>query len=120
MAAADQGSGSVGYDQYDRFDLGTAASKTLYGTDTGARQAIAVLHRAGTGVTMDLIWNHNGFSGTGADARGVVGNGNKIVITFTEKSPNRRHWPSWQGRALHLAVGAACERFCVYCLLLRE
>jgi len=68
MGRADQGSGSVGYDQYDRFDLGTAASKTLYGTDTGARQAIAVLHRAGTGVTMDLIWNHNGYSGTGTDA----------------------------------------------------
>src|SRR5690349_18528098 len=31
---------SVGYDQYDRFDLGKAGDPTLYGTETGLRTAV--------------------------------------------------------------------------------
>ncbi|HRK30156.1 MAG TPA: PEP-CTERM sorting domain-containing protein [Tepidisphaeraceae bacterium] len=68
MGRADLGNFSVGYDQYDRFDLGRPGNPTLYGTETGARQAINVLRRANHGVTMDLIWNHNGYSGTSTNA----------------------------------------------------
>ena len=34
---ADLGNFSVGYDVYDRFDLGTAGNPTLYGTETGIK-----------------------------------------------------------------------------------
>lgn len=60
---ADSGNQSVGYDQYNRFDLGVpgAAGGTLYGTETGLKQTVSVLHRAGKNVYVDLVWNHNGF-----------------------------------------------------------
>src|SRR6476660_2126844 len=32
---ADSGNSSVGYDLFDRFDLGSAGNPTLYGTETG-------------------------------------------------------------------------------------
>ena len=35
---ADSGNQSVGYDVYDRFDLGSADNETLYGTQTGLQQ----------------------------------------------------------------------------------
>lgn len=68
IGRADQGNFSVGYDQYDRFDLGSPGRPTMYGTETGIKQSIDVLRRAGTGVTIDLVWNHNGYSGTSTNA----------------------------------------------------
>jgi glycosidase len=59
---ADQGGLSVGYDVYDRFHLGTPEDKTLYGTETGLKTTVKALHRAGSLVYTDMIWNHNGFS----------------------------------------------------------
>src|SRR5690348_4955219 len=37
---ADSGNTSVGYDVYDRFDLGSAGNATLYGTEAGIRSTI--------------------------------------------------------------------------------
>src|SRR4051794_26030679 len=34
---ADSGNGSVGYDVYDRFDLGQSGRPTQYGTETGLK-----------------------------------------------------------------------------------
>src|SRR5687768_877715 len=53
------GGQSVGYDVYDRFDLGSAASPTLYGTETGLKTTASQMHRAGVNVYTDLVWNHN-------------------------------------------------------------
>ena len=53
---------SVGYDVFDRFDLGSAARPTLYGTESGLRALTDRYHRAGLEVHADLIWNHAGFS----------------------------------------------------------
>ncbi|MBC8108914.1 MAG: hypothetical protein H7Z14_20180 [Anaerolineae bacterium] len=62
---ADTGDQSVGYDVYDRFDLGSAGRPTLYGTQTGLISAIAAMHKIGTNVYVDLVWNHNGYSTLG-------------------------------------------------------
>lgn len=62
---ADSGNQSVGYDQYDRFDLGSAGNPTLYGTETGLRSAINSAHSAGLSYGIDLVWNHSGFSDAG-------------------------------------------------------
>ncbi|MCA9258629.1 MAG: hypothetical protein KDA61_05495, partial [Planctomycetales bacterium] len=55
------GSYSVGYDVFDRFDLGSPQSPTHYGTTESFRAMVGSAHRAGVGVNPDLIWNHNGF-----------------------------------------------------------
>ena len=60
----DSGNQSVGYDVYDRFDLGSAGNPTLYGTQTGLQKTIAEMHKIGTNVYLDMVWNHNGFSTT--------------------------------------------------------
>lgn len=61
-ARADSGSQSVGYDVYDRFDLGQPRNETLYGTETGLKNLVGNAHTAGIKVNTDFIANHNGFS----------------------------------------------------------
>ncbi|MFI4861127.1 MAG: PEP-CTERM sorting domain-containing protein [Phycisphaerales bacterium JB063] len=62
---ADSSDFSVGYDVYDRFDLGTPERPTLYGTQTGFQSFAHMVHRLGGSVHVDLILNHNGFSDAG-------------------------------------------------------
>ncbi len=64
---ADTGNLSVGYDQYDRFDLGKPGNPTLYGTETGLRSAVGGIHQAGLDYYLDLVLNHNGYSGTSSN-----------------------------------------------------
>jgi glycosidase len=55
------GSGfSVGYDAFDRFDLGTPGNETHYGTGYDFKQMVQSAHAAGVAVNPDLILNHNG------------------------------------------------------------
>jgi alpha-amylase len=61
---SDQGNFSVGYDVYDRFDLGRGGAPTMYGTETGIRTMADQLHRAAVDLHVDYIINHNGYSGT--------------------------------------------------------
>jgi len=58
---ADSGNLSVGYDLFDRFDLGSPRHETLYGTQTSLKSAIAAAHLAGVKMYTDFIPNHNGF-----------------------------------------------------------
>ena len=59
---ADSGNQSVGYDVFDRFDLGSPRNETLYGTKTGLKTLVDQAHAAGVLVNTDFIPNHNGFS----------------------------------------------------------
>jgi alpha-amylase len=59
---ADIGDFSVGYDVYDRFDLGESSRHTLYGTQSGIMQFNRIAHKASLFTHVDLILNHNGFS----------------------------------------------------------
>jgi len=72
---ADSGDQSVGYDVYDRFDLGDQNGATLYGTKTGLKTTIGQAHSAGVNVYTDLVLNHNGFS----DLTTVDGSGNTFL-----------------------------------------
>src|SRR6266496_2742999 len=72
---ADSGDQSVGYDVYDRFDLGYAGKPTQYGTETGLKTMIAELHKTTTRTYVDLVWNHNGFS----DWSNVDGQGHSFL-----------------------------------------
>jgi len=69
---ADTGNQSVGYDQYDRFDLGGPSNYTLYGSETGFKTVIKVIQTAGIDYYIDLVLNHDGYS----DLTTVDGNGN--------------------------------------------
>ena len=57
----DSGGFSVGYDVFDRFDLGTPSNQTLYGTEAGLKTLADVAHNANVNVYTDFIANHNGF-----------------------------------------------------------
>ncbi|MEQ8838151.1 MAG: alpha-amylase family glycosyl hydrolase, partial [Lacipirellulaceae bacterium] len=59
---ADSGDQSVGYDVYDRFDLGQARRPTAYGTETSLKRMVGAAHGASVDVYADLILNHAGFS----------------------------------------------------------
>ncbi|MGB6044590.1 MAG: Ig-like domain-containing protein, partial [Pirellulales bacterium] len=58
----DTGDLTVGYDVYDRFDLGQWDKPTLYGTEEGLKTLADVLGEAGVSLHVDFIMNHNGFS----------------------------------------------------------
>lgn len=49
---------SPGYDQFDKFNLGTPNNPTIYGTEAGFRQVVEQFHRAGANVYVDTILNH--------------------------------------------------------------
>jgi glycosidase len=69
-----KGSGglSVGYDLWDRFDLGSKdqrnSVRTRYGTEAELMHMIEVAHRFGIRVYFDNIMNHNAFDIPGYDA----------------------------------------------------
>jgi alpha-amylase len=69
---ADSGNTSVGYDVYDRFDLGKPRNETLYGTETSLKTLVSVAHSANVLVNTDFIANHDGFSDSSTvDNRGT-------------------------------------------------
>jgi hypothetical protein len=72
---ADSGDQSVGYDVYDRFDLGSPYHHTLYGTELGFDSMVSAIHQFGGKVDSDLVWNHDGFKDLGT----VDGQGHSFV-----------------------------------------
>jgi glycosidase len=78
---ADSGNQSVGYDVFDRFDLGGPRNETLYGTETSLQSNIAAAHRAGVRIYTDLILNHNGFSDLGTvDTKGTPSTADDVTF----------------------------------------
>jgi hypothetical protein len=68
---ADSGNQSVGYDVYNRFDLGSPGNPTLYGTETGLKATISAIHQIGDSFYSDLVWNQDGFRDqTSVDSQG--------------------------------------------------
>ncbi len=78
---ADSGDQSVGYDVYDRFDLGSPDHGTLYGTETGLKQLSKVLDRASASLHVDAVLNHAGFSDMTTD--GFVSSGGYPGLAIT-------------------------------------
>lgn len=78
---ADSGNQSVGYDPYDRFDLGSPDRSTLYGTETGLKQVADTMDRASVALQIDAVINHAGFSDQGTN--GFVASGGYPGLAIT-------------------------------------
>jgi alpha-amylase len=50
---------SVGYDVFDRFDIGRPGAETAYGTQDSFRAVVDELHAANALVNIDIVMNHN-------------------------------------------------------------
>ena len=79
---ADQGDFSVGYDVYDRFDLGRPGHPTLYGTEEGLKAVARTLHRANLSLHVDFVLNHSGFSNLGTPGFVAAGGYPGFAITL--------------------------------------
>src|SRR3954454_5678143 len=55
----DQG-GGIGYNLYDRFDLGHAGDPTLFGTEKSYRALVNVMHQTSGDVYVDYVHHHVG------------------------------------------------------------
>ncbi|MGZ5553160.1 MAG: alpha-amylase family glycosyl hydrolase, partial [Chthoniobacterales bacterium] len=108
-----KGSGglSVGYDLWDRFDLGSkdqrGSVRTRYGTEADLLNLIEVAHRFGIRVYFDNVMNHNAFDVPGYDANtpidiypGLVPEDFHLRLTqegFYRKWDNIANWnDAWQ------------------------
>ncbi len=115
-----KGSGglSVGYDLWDRFDLGgkdqRGTVRTRYGTEADLQLMLETAHRFGLRVYFDNIMNHNSFDVPGYNASvpidvypGFVPEDFHLRITedgFYRKWDNTRDWnDAWQVQNLGLA-----------------
>ncbi|MEQ1748057.1 MAG: alpha-amylase family glycosyl hydrolase, partial [Prosthecobacter sp.] len=115
-----KGSGglSVGYDLWDRFDLGgkdqRGSVSTRYGTEAELQNLIEIAHRFGIRIYFDNIMNHNAFdvpaynAGTPINVYpGFVPEDFHLRITedgFYRKWDNTRNWSdAWQVQQLGLA-----------------
>ena len=58
---ADSGNYSVGYDLYNRFDLGESYDQTLYGTEASLKGLVMSAHTTDIKIYPDIVLNHNGF-----------------------------------------------------------
>jgi len=115
-----KGSGglSVGYDLWDRFDLGSkdqrGTVRTRYGTEAELLELMRVAHRFGIRVYFDNIMNHNAFDVPGFNAHtpidqypGFLPEDFHLRRTedgFYRKWDNTRDWnDAWQVQNLGLA-----------------
>src|SRR2546423_5678110 len=78
----DQG-GGIGYDIYDRFDLGKAGDRTLFGTEKQYRALIDSTHRMNGDVYVDYVHHHVGTF----DVPGFNGNPGSPQVQTTRDYP---------------------------------
>ncbi len=85
---AESGNQSVGYDVYDRFDLGSAGNPTLYGTASGLKTMVNAIHSMGGSSYIDLVWNQSGFADTGTSGFAAAGGYPGFALTLQTTNPS--------------------------------
>lgn len=88
---ADTGDLSVGYDVFDRFDLGKAGDETLYGTETALKTTISAAHDASVKMYTDFVPNHNGFRNSSTPGFAAQGGYPGFVFSTTGDSLGDYH-----------------------------
>lgn len=94
---ADSSNYSVGYDLFDRFDLGQPRNETLYGTETSLKTTISAGHQASVSMYTDLIWNHNGFGDSLDEPFVALGGYPGFTLTLPNDAYGDFHNPSDTG-----------------------
>ena len=82
VSKGESGGFSIGYDTFDRFDLGTPGSPTRYGTE---REFVALVNeqdKAGIATFVDLIINHNSFKDNNTPGFEASGDYPGFVLSF--------------------------------------
>jgi hypothetical protein len=85
---AESGNQSVGYDVYDRFDMGSPGNPTLYGTVNGLKTMVNAIHTMGGSSYIDLVWNQSGFADTGTSGFAQAGGYPGLALTLQTTDPN--------------------------------
>lgn len=99
---AESGNGSVGYDVYDRFDLGSASNYTQYGSERGLKAVVAETHRWGGRHYSDLILNHNGFATRFTSGFTASGGYPGFVLTRGDDVEGDFHQQNYNGSDVYL------------------
>lgn len=79
---ADSGDQSVGYDAFDRFDLGKPGRPTLYGTEDDLKKVASTFHQAGVDLHIDFVINHDGFKNSGTPGFVAAGDYPGFIVTL--------------------------------------
>lgn len=89
----ENGTASIGYNVFDRFDLGSPTSRTRYGTKDELEAVIAEEHKAGISVFIDLVLNHNSTSDNNTPGFATAGGYPGFVLSRSGDSYGDFHAP---------------------------
>ena len=79
---------SVGYDVYNRFDLGTAQQPTTYGTQAEFESVVQGIHSFGGLVYADMLWNVAGSMDAGTSGFAASGGYPGLAVTLQDTNPS--------------------------------
>jgi alpha-amylase len=99
--SANQNSTSVGYDAFDRFDLGKPGAQTAYGTEQYFGAMVREFHLAASEVYIDAVLNHNSGRQTGS---GFMQDGGYPGFWMNPPSPMRNKLPTDNWGDFHAGV----------------
>jgi hypothetical protein len=78
---------SVGYDVYDRFNLGTANKPTTYGTQAELQAVINGIHAFGAKAYVDMLWNDSGSMNANTSGFAASGGYPGLAVTLQNTNP---------------------------------
>jgi len=79
---------SVGYDVYNRFDLGTAQQPTTYGTQAEFQSVVSGIHGFGGKAYADLLWNDSGSMNAETPGFAASGGYPGLAVVLQDTNPN--------------------------------
>lgn len=76
---AASGTNGIGYDLFDRFDLGSESYPTRYGSESGFRLMVEEYHKANCRVFVDWLMNHNAAWDNASSGDPFLNNGQDFI-----------------------------------------
>ncbi len=89
----ENGTASIGYNVFDRFDLGSPTARTRYGTRDELQAVVAEQDKAGISTFIDLVLNHNSTSDAGTPGFAAAGGYPGFVLSWGVDSFGDFHDP---------------------------
>jgi hypothetical protein len=79
---------SVGYDVYNRFDLGTAQQPTTYGTQAEFQSVVQGIHSYGGSAYVDLLWNDTATMNASTSGFAASGGYPGLAVVLQDTNPS--------------------------------